>query len=58
MQLTIVGHSECEALLEATVLALVSALLLNLAGAITAVILELHANGAPEETLERAENRR
>lgn len=52
------GHAECEALLETTVLALISALLLNLAGAVTAVILELHANGASEEALERGEEKR
>ena len=51
--LTVMGHAECEAFLEAAVLALVSALLLNLAGAVAAIVLQLHTNGASEEALKR-----
>ena len=45
------GHAHRQALLEAAVLALVSVLLLDLAVPFTLFILQLEANGSPEETL-------
>lgn len=53
--LTIVGHAQCQALLETTVLALVPTLLLDFAVALAAVIFQLHTNGPPEEALQDGE---
>lgn len=49
--LTIMGHSQRQALLEATILALVSILLLNLTGPLTAIIFEFHPHSPPEKAL-------
>lgn len=45
------GHSQRQALLEATILALVAILLLNLAGTLAAIVLQLHAHSSPEKAL-------
>lgn len=50
--LTIVGHAHRQALLEATVLALVAILLLDLAAALTLVIFQLQTDGPAKKTLE------
>ena len=50
--LTVMGHAQQQTLLEATVLTLVPALLLDLTAALTALILQLHTDGSPEEPLE------
>lgn len=49
--LTVVGHAHRQALLKATVLALVPVLLLDLTAAFTLVVLQFKANGPAEETL-------
>ena len=49
--LTVVGHAHRQALLEAAVLALVAVLLLDLAAALTLVILQLQTDGPPKKTL-------
>lgn len=49
--LTIMGHSQRQALLEATILALVTILLLNFAGTLTAIIFQFHTHGSPEKAL-------
>ena len=49
--LTVVGHAHRQALLEAAVLALVAVLFLDLAAALTLVILQLQTDGPPEKTL-------
>lgn len=49
--LTVMGHSQRQALLEATILALVTILLLNLAGTLTALIFQFHPHGSPEKAL-------
>lgn len=49
--LTIVGHAQCQALLEATVLAFVPALFQDFTGTLTTLILQLHTNGASEKPL-------
>lgn len=51
--LTVMGHSQRQALLEATVLALVTILLLNLAGALTTLIFQFHPHSAPEKALSK-----
>lgn len=45
------GHSQGQALLEATVLALVTILLLNLAGTLAAIVLQLHTHSASKKAL-------
>lgn len=50
--LTIVRHPHRQALLEAAVLALVAVLLLDLAAALTLVVVQLQADGPSEETLQ------
>jgi len=54
---TIVGHAHRQALLKATVLALVSVPLLDLTAAFTLVILQFEANGPTEETLQQTSKR-
>lgn len=49
--LTVVGHAERQALLEAAVLTLVAVLLLDLADPIALLVLELHADCPAEEAL-------
>lgn len=51
--LTIMGHPQRQALLEATVLALVTILLLNLAGALTTLIFQFHSHGSPKKALSK-----
>ena len=51
------GHSQGQALLEATILALVAILLLDLAGTLTALIFQFHAYGPPEKALNQKEQR-
>lgn len=55
--LTIMGHSQRQALLEATILALVAILLLNLAGTLAAIILQFHTHSSPEKALSEAHNK-
>lgn len=55
--LTIVGHAHRQALLKATVLALVSVPLLDLTAAFTLVVLQFEANGPAEKTLQCGRNR-
>ena len=45
------GHPDRKALVETTVLALITVLFLNLAAAVTLVIGQLQTDGSPEETL-------
>lgn len=49
------GHAQQQALLEAAVLALVPALLLDLTAALTALVLQLHTDGPPEKPLRETE---
>lgn len=51
------GHAHGQALLKATVLALVSVSLLDLTAAFTLIILQFEANGPTEETLQSGRNR-
>lgn len=51
------GHSQRQALLEATILALVAILLLNLAGTLAAIILQFHTHSSPEKALSEAHNK-
>ena len=51
MCLTVMGHAQQQALLEAAVLALVPALLLNLTAALTALVLQLPTDGPAEKAL-------
>lgn len=53
--LTIVRHPHRKALLEAAILALVAVLLLDLAVALTLVIVQLQADSSSEETLKAPE---
>lgn len=50
-QLTIVRHAQCQAFLEAAVLALVAVLLLDFADPLTFLIFQLHADRPAEEAL-------
>lgn len=47
------GHSQRQALLEATILALVTILLLNLTGPLTTLIFQLHSHSSPEKALSK-----
>lgn len=57
MCLTVMGHAQQQALLEAAVLALVPALLLDLTAALTALILQLHTDGPAEKALRESKRR-
>lgn len=50
------GHSQRQALLEATILALVTIFLLNLAGTLTALIFQFHPHSTPEKALHKAKH--
>lgn len=52
------GHAQHQALLEAAVLALVAALLLDFTASVTAFILQLHPDGPPEKALHTDKRRR
>lgn len=49
--LTVMRHAQCQALLEAAVLAFVPALFLDFTGTLTALVLQLHTNGASKKSL-------
>lgn len=52
------GHSQRQALLEATILALVTILLLYLAGTLTAIIFQFHTHSSPEKALSEKQHAR
>ena len=53
--LTVVRHALVETLVEAAVLALIAVLLMDPASELTLLVLQLQADGSPEETLEQEE---
>lgn len=50
------GHSQRQALLEATILALVAILLLNFTGTLTSLIFQFHSHSSPEKALSDKQN--